>query len=106
MTELRRASAGRFSGALWGVVVAACGGLMIASFGGFDVDFQLAAIFVLCGLGLWLLLTALFASGAKARKAQRIAEPMPVASSVADDSSATGADAPDAPDTAGSSGVS
>jgi apolipoprotein N-acyltransferase len=68
MTELRRHSAGRFSGALWGILVAACGGLMVASFSGFDVDFELATIFALCGIGLWLLLTALFASGAKSRR--------------------------------------
>jgi hypothetical protein len=48
---------------------------MIASFSGFKVDFQLVAILALCGIGLWLLLTALFASGAKSRSAQRIAEP-------------------------------
>lgn len=75
MTELRRARAGRFSGALWGVVVAACGGLMIASFTGFELDFELACIFALCGVGLWLLLTALFASGARSRSTQRRAAP-------------------------------
>lgn len=73
MTELRRTSAGRFSGALWGVLIAATGGLMIASFSGFKVDFQLVMILALCGIGLWLLLTALFASGAKSRNAQRVA---------------------------------
>ena len=76
MTELRRSSAGRFSGALWGILIAASGGLMIASFSGYKVDFQLVAILALCGIGLWLLLTALFASGAKSRGAQRIAEPV------------------------------
>lgn len=73
MTELRRPSAGRFSSALWGILIAACGGLMIASFSGFDVDFQLVAILTLCALGLWLLLTALFSSGVKSRSAQRTA---------------------------------
>jgi apolipoprotein N-acyltransferase len=77
MTELRRTSAGRFSGALWGVLIAATGALMIASFSGFKVDFQLVAILALCGIGLWLLLTALFASGAKSRSAQKVAA-MPI----------------------------
>lgn len=40
---------------------------MIASLSGFDVDAELALILVLCGLGLWLVLSALFASGTKAR---------------------------------------
>lgn len=75
MTELRRSSAGRFSGALWGILIAASGGLMIASFSGYNVDFQLVAILALCGLGLWLVLTAVFASGVKSRSSQRIAEP-------------------------------
>jgi len=73
MTELRRSSAGRFSGALWGILIAASGGLMIASFSGYNVDFQLVAILALCGLGLWLVLTAVFASGVKSRSSQRVA---------------------------------
>ncbi|WP_430867643.1 hypothetical protein [Demequina aurantiaca] len=85
MTELRRTSAGRFSGALWGILVAACGGLMIASFNGFVVDVQLVVILALCGLGLWLLLTALFASGARSRTTQR------------DPGTPTSADHPDSP---------
>jgi hypothetical protein len=76
MTELRRSASGRFSGALWGFLVAGCGALMIASFSGFDVDFELAAIIALCGIGLWLLLTALFASGSSSRAKQRVAEPV------------------------------
>lgn len=74
MTELRRKSAGRFSGALWGILIAGCGVLMIASFTGFDVDFELASILALGGIGLWLLLTALFSSGAKSRDARVRAE--------------------------------
>ncbi|WP_061963676.1 hypothetical protein [Demequina aurantiaca] len=77
MTELRRTTSGRFSGALWGILVAACGGLMVASINGFRVDFQLVAILGLLGVGLWLLLTALVTSGAKSRGA-RTGAPTPV----------------------------
>ena len=85
MSELRKSSAGRFSGALWGILVAASGALMIASFSGFEVDVELAVILALCGLGLWLLLTALFASGSKSRGAQRISEPSPIDDDASED---------------------
>lgn len=68
MSELRRPSAGRFSGALWGLLITGSGTLMIASFSGVDVDADLALIIGLSAIGLWLLLSALFASGIKSRR--------------------------------------
>ncbi|WP_062209312.1 hypothetical protein [Demequina oxidasica] len=99
MTELRRTTSGRFSGALWGTLVAACGGLMVASINGFRVDFQLVAILGLLGVGLWLLLTALVTSGARSRSKQTIAA-APVANDDPDDD-ATHTDSGSSPSTGG-----
>ena len=45
-------------GALWGLIVAATGALMLASFSGYTIDLELALIVALSAVGLWLLLSA------------------------------------------------
>lgn len=52
----------RVTGVLWGAIVAAGGGFLIAALSGYDVDLELIAIVALVALGGWLLASAIAVS--------------------------------------------
>ncbi|WP_062384043.1 hypothetical protein [Demequina iriomotensis] len=68
----RRGTAERVTGAIWGAIVAATGGLLIAALSGFRIDLELFAIIALVALGAWLLFSAL-ASASRQNRRERAA---------------------------------
>ncbi len=61
-TRARRRLPQRLTTMLWGVLVMAFGGLVIARLSGFDFDLELAGIIALAVLGAWILVSALLSS--------------------------------------------
>ncbi|WP_297080868.1 hypothetical protein [uncultured Demequina sp.] len=57
--EPRRRAGQRIASAVWGLLVAGAGGLLIAAFSGYDIDLELAAIITLGAVGGWLLLAGM-----------------------------------------------
>ncbi|WP_062380503.1 hypothetical protein [Demequina pelophila] len=66
----RKSPSERVTGAVWGVIVAALGGLGIAALSGWSVDAELALIIALAAMGGWLLASAL-AVGVRQRRRER-----------------------------------
>jgi len=62
MTTLRLRAADRITGALWGIIIATAGALLIAALSGYEIDLELAGIIALSALGGWLLLSALLSA--------------------------------------------
>ena len=62
VAEPRKSVAERVTGILWGAIVAAGGGFLIAALSGYDVDLELVAIIALVALGGWLLFSAIAVS--------------------------------------------
>ena len=68
----RRGAAERVTGAIWGAIVAAAGGFLIAALSGYDIDLELVAIVSLTALGGWLLFSAI-AAGTRQSRQERAA---------------------------------
>ncbi len=58
-TTPRRGAAERVTGVIWGAIVTAVGGFLIAALSGYDIDIELVAIVALAALGAWLLFSAI-----------------------------------------------
>lgn len=71
----RRRAGQRVSSAVWGLLVAGAGGLMIAAFSGYEIDLELAAIIVLGAVGAWLLLSAAVSGIGRKREVARATAP-------------------------------
>lgn len=75
ITNPRRRAGQRISSALWGLLVAGVGGLLIASYSGYEIDLELAAIIVLAAIGGWLLLSAAVSGIGRQREISRATAP-------------------------------
>ncbi|MFW7413757.1 hypothetical protein [Demequina sp. SO4-18] len=71
----RRRAGQRISSALWGLLVAGMGVLLIASYSGYEIDLELAAIIVLAAIGGWLLLSAAVSGIGRKREISRATAP-------------------------------
>lgn len=71
----RRRAGQRFSSALWGLLVAGVGVLLIASYSGYDIDLELATIIVLGSIGGWLVLSAAVSGIGRKREVARATAP-------------------------------
>ena len=69
--EPRLRASSRITGALWGAIVAATGGITIAVYSGANIDLELLVIVALAAVGAWLLLSAL-ATGFSRRKSLKV----------------------------------
>lgn len=75
LAQPRRRAGQRISSALWGLLVAGMGVLLIASYSGYDIDFGLAAIIVLAAVGGWLLISAAVSGIGRQREISRATAP-------------------------------
>ena len=75
ITNPRRRAGQRISSALWGLLVAGVGALLIASYSGYEIDLELAAIIVLAAIGGWLLLSAAVSGIGRQREISRATAP-------------------------------
>lgn len=71
----RRRAGQRISSAVWGLLVSGVGVLMIASYSGYEIDLELAAIIVLGAVGAWLLLSAAVSGIGRKREISRATAP-------------------------------
>ncbi len=60
--RLRKSWTERITGVIWGSIVTAGGGFLIAALSGYDIDLELIAIIALVALGGWLLASAITVS--------------------------------------------
>ncbi|WP_062131721.1 hypothetical protein [Demequina aestuarii] len=72
---IRRRAGQRISSALWGLLVTGVGGLLIASYSGYEIDLELAAIIVLAAIGGWLLVSAAVSGIGRQREISRATAP-------------------------------
>ncbi|MFW2513031.1 hypothetical protein ACNI3K_04575 [Demequina sp. SO4-13] len=75
IADPRRRAGQRISSALWGLLVAGVGVMLIASYSGYDIDLELAAIIVLAAIGGWLLLSAAVSGIGRKREISRATAP-------------------------------
>ncbi len=71
----RRRAGQRVSSALWGLLVAGVGVLMISAYSGYGIDLELTAIIVLGAIGGWLVLSALVSGIGRKREVARATAP-------------------------------